>query len=183
MVKTYITIFKDHILDTDHPINKISKVFINTFGNHIEDELSDFHKMNYSISESYKKIVEHRVNQIIKQLQTFILKLQNTLRLMYSKTINYMCFVEEKDEFVNLITNLIFRDDKIYSKMLRIYKFLLIDKLNVLDKNLKNLRNLSPEDLSISEKYCLNDKTKKYQEKLVKEYKEKKYEIDLARKK
>jgi len=172
-VKTYISIFRDHILDLDHPINKISKVFVNTFSNHIEDELRDLHKMKKSVSDSFKNMAEHRVNQIIKQLQSFILKLQTALRLMYSKTISYTCFVEEKDEFVNLITNLIFREDKIYTKISKIYQFLLFEKLLILENNFKDLKDITPDTLGLNEKYCLNDITRRYQQKLSKEYYEK----------
>jgi len=173
-VKTYINIFKDHIFDPDHPINKVAKIFIRTFGNNIDDTLQELKKMRKSVSESFRNITEHRINQIIKQLQKFILKLQTCLRLMYSKTISYSCFIEEKDEFINLITNLIFRDEQFYEKIERAYKFLLTEKLSLLEKNFKLLKDINPEDLSLKEKFCLNELTRNYQQRLLQENKFKK---------
>ncbi len=173
LVKSYMQIFKEHVFDPDHPINKIVKVFIKAFTNHINEEMKELLSIKGNMSESLKNITDHRVNLIIKQLQSFILKLQTCLRLMYSKTLSYSCFVEEKDEFINLITNLIFRDEKLYSRVIQVYKVLLQEKLYLLECNFNNLKDIQPEDLSLNEKYCLNETTKKYQQKIMEEYKSK----------
>jgi len=105
---------------------------------------------------------------------------------MYAKTINYSCFVEEKDEFVNLITNLLFREDMLYNKIIEVYKTLLYDKISQLEINFCNLKDIRPEDLSLNEKYCLNETTKKCQQRILEEYNRKKLdhkkEIELMKK-
>ena len=50
---------------------------------------------------------------------------------MYSRTINYQYFIEEKDEVINLITNLIFKDGIIYAKLYELYEISLFDEIKV----------------------------------------------------
>jgi len=176
MVKRYISIFKEHIFDLDHPINKISKAFIKYYSMYVDEELKEIQGVRKSITKSFRAIVEHRINNIIKHLQGFIIKLKVALRLMYARTINYSCFVEENDEFVNLITNLIFREDLLYKKISEAYGVLLSDKINQLEINFENLQDIKPEDLNLNEKFCLNETTKKYQRKILEEYYRKKLE-------
>jgi hypothetical protein len=93
---------------------------------------------------------------------------------MYSKTINYQCFIEEKDEFINLITNLIFRDGKIYDDIYELFKLCLADQIKVLENKFTELKSIKPEDLGIHEKFCLNHLTLNFQKELLENKKIKK---------
>ena len=54
------------------------------------------------------------VNELTRQFQRFVVHLQISLILFYSRTINYSCFNEEKFEIINLVTTLVFRTGNIY---------------------------------------------------------------------
>ncbi len=127
--------------------------------------------MRNSNNPDFNKSATIISNEITKSLQKFILKLQTSLRLMYSKTINYQCFIEEKDEFINLITNLLFRDGKLYNDVYELFKISLYDQMKVLENKFLDLRKLKPEELGIHEKFCLNGVTLNFQKKLLEQNK------------
>ena len=52
-------------------------------------------------------------NKVIKYLQDFIVLIQNVIKLFYSRSITYYYFKDEKDEFLNLVSYIIFKSDKI----------------------------------------------------------------------
>jgi hypothetical protein len=145
----------------------IIRKFISEYSEYIDmtiSELNDLKKIN-SIEFSQELLI--RSDEIIKTIQKFIIKSQTALRLMYSKTINYQCFIEEKDEFINLITNLVMQDDKLYEKLYELFELSLNDQVEVLRKKFDEMKTIKPEDLGIPEKFCLNEKTLEFQRKLV----------------
>ena len=172
-VKAYINIFKEHVFDPDHPINVVSKYFIKIFSKYIQDKLKELHTMRNDKDPEYNKNCLIICGEITKALQKFILKLQSALRLMYSKTINYQCFIEEKDEFINLVTNLIFRDGKLYDDVYELFKLCLNDQIKILDNKFLELKSLKPETLGIHEKFCLNNCTLNFQKQLLENNKNK----------
>ena len=175
-VKAYINIFKEHVFDHDHPINIVAKYFVKTFSIFIIEKMKDLYTMRNTSDPEFNRSATIICGEITKALQKFILKLQTALRLMYSKTINYQCFIEEKDEFINLVSNLLFRDGKLYDEIYELYKLTLYDQIKILENKFVKLKSVKPEDLGIHEKFCLNGKTLTFQKELLEAQKAKKLE-------
>lgn len=172
-VRAYINIFKDHVFDYDHPIHIVAKYFIKIFSSFLKSKIKELNSLKNTNDPEFNKSATIICDTCVKAFQKFILKLQTALRLMYSKTINYQCFIEEKDEFINLITNLLFRDGKIYNNFFELFKICLIDQIKVLEGKFNELRKTTPQDLGISEKFCLNKITLNFQKKLLEDSKNK----------
>jgi hypothetical protein len=159
-VKAYMDIFKEHVFDADHPINIVARHFKIKFSAYLEEKIKELHSLRNSEDiPDFNKICNIKTNVVTKELQKFIIKLQTCLRLMYSRTINYQYFIEEKDEVINLITNLTFKDGIIYAKLYELYEISLFDEIKVFENKLNELKGIKPEDLGINRKFCLNDDT------------------------
>ena len=170
-VKLYLNIFKEHILNSDHPINIVANHFIKVFSDHIEETLNLLYD-NKSNNDLYDfRLI--KCQEITKDLQKIIIKLQTCLRLMYCKTINYQCFIEERDEFINLITSFIFKDERLNSNLYKLNEFSHEKEIYQLKSKLEDLKNITPLDLGIHEKFSLNEKTRTFQENLLKIYNDK----------
>lgn len=166
-IKTYISIFKKHIFDPEHPINIIATHFNNVFAKFLEEKNTELYNLKNSEEEDFNKIVIDTTNDLVRIVQKFIIKLQTTLRLFYSRTLDYRCFIEERDEFINLISNLIFKQGKVYEYLYEFFEISLYSDLKTLENNMKQLINIKPEELGIHEKFCLNNTTLEYQKKLL----------------
>lgn len=159
-VKAYMEIFKEHVFDADHPINIVARHFKIKFSAYLAEKIKELHSLRNSEDiPDFNRICNVKSNLITKELQKFIIKLQTCLRLMYSRTINYQYFIEEKDEVINLITNLIFKDGIIYAKLYELYEISLFDEIKVFENKLNELKGIKPQDLGINRKFCLNDDT------------------------
>lgn len=166
-VKAYMDIFKEHVFDCDHPINIVACFFKNKFSIYIAEKIKELYSFrNSGDIPEFNKICNIKTNEIIKELQKFILKLQTCLRLMYSRTINYQYFIEEKDEVINLITNLVFKDGIIYAKLYELFELTLFDEIKVFENKLNELKGVKPQDLGIDIKFCLSDDTLTMQKKM-----------------
>jgi len=168
-VKSYIAIFKDHVFNKDHPINTVARSFITAFSRFIQEKIKELYMLRNSNDPNFSDVASVTSDLITKSIQKFILKLQTSLRLMYSKTINYQCFIEEKDEFINLITNLIFRDGPLYEHIYELFQISLCDQIKLLENKLSELKNIKPDDLGTHVKFCLNRTTLDYQKKILSE--------------
>ncbi len=166
-VKAYINIFKEHVFDLDHPIHMVAKLFIKIFSIFLQGKIKELYSLKNLNDPEFNKTASITLKEATKAMQKFILKLQTALRLMYSKTINYQCFIEEKDEFINLVTNLLFRDGKIYNDFYELFKICLYDQVKVLEGKFTELKKLKPEELGIHDKFCLNCLTLNFQKKLL----------------
>ena len=167
-VKQYILKFKQHILNEDHPINKVVQIFEQSWAKYANNKLNLL-QINYSDNNNKKNIkkINKQVNSLTRQLQRFVVHLQISLKLFYSRTINYSSFNEEKDELINIITTLVFRTGKIYNTIFELYKLSLRQEINNMTNCLEKLSKISPEDLGIAKQYCLNKNTLEYQEEIL----------------
>ena len=167
-VKQYILKFKQHILNEDHPINKVVQIFEQSWAKYANNKLNLL-QINYSDNNNKKNIkkINKQVNSLTRQLQRFVVHLQISLKLFYSRTINYSSFNEEKDELINIITTLVFRTGKIYNTIFELYKLSLRQEINNMTNCLEKLAKISPEDLGIAKQYCLNKNTLEYQEEIL----------------
>ena len=170
-VKEHVKIFKDHIYDNrDHPINKIIHFFCKYFSNYIKDEIKKIEnniQQTPSQSELYLKEFKDLEENITLQLQDFIINMQCTLKFYYCNVMDYNVFANEKDELINLITNLIFKTGKLYDTIYDLYLLSMSDVVKKLEDKLLDLKDVKPGDLGIQIKFCLDDETLKLQQSIL----------------
>ena len=124
-IKEYMEIFKEHLSLKDHPIYYVINLFINEFVPVIK-----------GVNESYKNNLDpknigydDKAKDVIKQLQNFIVLMQNVIKLFYSRSISYEYFRDEKDEFLNLVSYIIFSSVKIYEAFFQLFQFMNKDNI------------------------------------------------------
>ena len=166
-VKSYITSFKEHISNKDHPINIVAQLFESVWVEFAKGKLN-FMKNNFGEpNDENKKDIEREINELTYQFQKFMIKLQICLKLFYSRTINYTFFNEEKDELINLTTTLVFRTGNIYETMYSIYSYSLTQEITEMSIKYQKLRLIKPEDLGILPQFCLNEETLNMQQEIL----------------
>ena len=170
-VKEHVKIFKDHIYDNrDHPINKIIHFFCKYFSNYIKDEIKKIENkiQQYpSLSETHLQDFKTLETNITSQLQDFIINMQCTLKFYYCNVMDYHVFDNEKDELINLITNLTFKTGKLYDTIYELYLLSMSDVIKKLEDTLLDLKDVKPSDLGIQIKFCLDDETLKLQQSIL----------------
>jgi len=161
-IKEYMDIFKDHLSQKDHPIYCVINSFINEFVPVIK-----------GVNESYKNNLDpnnigcdDRAKDIIKQLQNFIVLMQNVIKLFYSRSISYEYFRDEKDEFLNLVSYFIFSSVKIYDAFFQLFQFMNKDNIEKFENKHEILGSITPEEIGIKDRFCLNEKTNIFMEEL-----------------
>ena len=107
-VYTYMRILKEHIMNEDHPINFIIKHFVIKFSAYVKENIDTLVDMKVHNPEQFNSECNSIVNDIISQLQSFIMKTEECLAKLYNNTLNFQILVQEEDEFINLISGLIF---------------------------------------------------------------------------
>lgn len=156
-VKLYIQIFKRHLDNKNHPLNIIINKFIDFFIPYLRKVSAYCDKKKEQKEECLKKGKE-----IIRQIQNFIEIMQVVLKLFYSKSINYRYFVDEKDEIINLISYILFNVKKIYNEVSNIFSAMNNDKITKLKKQFEKLGDITPREIGINPKFCLDKETEKY---------------------
>ena len=153
LVKKYVKIFKKHLFDNkNHPIviiiTNFNKIFCENIKNEINKIRNDFQdqKINFEVYNNNFKNLEKKST---KDLQKFIIKMENCLKLFYANCINFQAFENEKDELTNLITNLVFKTGKLYETFYELYSESLSKILKDLQDKFEYLKDVKPEDLGI----------------------------------
>ena len=165
-IKEYMEVFKEHLKIKEHPIRLIIMRFIGEFEQYINNTI-DFYKNNSDIN---KIGCEEKASDIIKQLQDFIVLMQNVIKLFYSRSISYAYFKDEKDEFLNLVSYIIFNSD-IYQKFFELFELMNKGKATKFEEQFELMGDIQPQEMGIKDKFCLNEKTKQFMEKLKSEKK------------
>ena len=169
-LKNYIEIFRKHLCHKDHPINMI----VNKFAKIITPIISEKNKeLKNNINIINMNEIYDKGKNIIKQIQSFIVDLQVVIKMFYSRSISYKYFSEEKDEFMNLSTFLLFNTEGIYKNIFELIEIMNMDKIKIYKKNLDNFSEIKPEDIGIKDQFCLNQKTKIFMEDYKKTHKNK----------
>ena len=83
-VKKYIEIFKEHIVYKDHPINKVIQIFEKAWVKYVDKHMI---MMNNNQSEKEKERTNSLIDNIIRDFQNFIIRVQICLKLFYCRTI------------------------------------------------------------------------------------------------
>ena len=175
-VKKYIEIFKQHITYKDHPINKVIQIFEKTWVKYIKKNIERINNNDQSLED--KAYANNLIDNLTREFQNFIIKVQICLKLFYCRAINYQCFINEKDELMNLITTLFFKTGKIYETTFELLKIKLSDEIEDMNNKYKELCNITPQQLGIKKQFCLNEVTLSLQESIL-EKEEKKIEENL----
>ena len=158
-IKGYIKIIKNHLDNKSHPITIIINRFIEVFKpylNKAEQECKNKKMDKNECSKIGRKIVT--------QIQNFIETMQVVLKLFYSKSINYKYFIDEKDEIINLICYILFNHQTIYRLLANIFSYMNYEKIIKLQQQFIKIGDLTPTDVGISQKFCLNKVTEEYME-------------------
>ena len=177
-VKKYIYIFRQHIVYKDHPINKVIQIFNETWVKYVEKKiefLSNFEEDNEN--NHYNR--DYIIDELTRELQNFVIKMQICLKLFYARAIDFSCFDNEKDELINLLTTLIFRTGKIYDAVFKLQQMKLLSISQDMENKYNQLKEITPQQLGIETQFCLNEETFNMQEELLqKEEKEFKKDDD-----
>ena len=164
-IKQYMDVFRQHLCIKEHPINFVITKFIEQFIPKI-DEAIDNYKINYKINNVN---CEDKAKDIIDQMKEFMVLIQVTIKLFYARSISYNYFKDEKDEFLNLVSFIIFNNNVIYNKFFQLFDLMNKEKQEILEQKYELLGDLKPEDVGIKPVFCLNQVTKDLMEKLTEE--------------
>ena len=162
-VKKYIYIFKQHIVYRDHPINIVIQIFEQTWVKYVEKKL----KLMENFEDENNNNTNSMVDNFTKQLQNFVIIVQNCLKLFYCKAIDYSCFDNEKDELINLLTTLVFRTGEIYNTIFKLQKIKLSSIVSNMENKYFHLKKITPQILGIEKQFCLNVETLNLQEEIL----------------
>ena len=166
-IKEYMDIFRQHLSIKEHPINFVITEFFNQFIPRIDDVIK-LYKTDY---KDKKLSCEEKALDIITQLQEFMVLIQIVIKIFYSRSISYAYFRDEKDEFLNLVSFIIFNNDKIYKKFFELFELMNKENEEILESKFNLLGDLTPEEIGIKPEFCLNQKTNELIEKLKEETK------------
>lgn len=159
-VKEYISIFKEHIYQINHPINIVIKKFESVFSKYLRKKI-DFlketvhqDKFEHSKNEIKKEIHDN----IVKQLQKFLLKVESSLKLFYAQTLDYSLFQDEKDDLINVVISLVFETGDIYENIFELYSIYYKEDILNFSEKIDKATHSNPQDFGIKDKFCLDEK-------------------------
>ena len=166
-LKKYINIFKNHLCHKDHPINIILNKFTSVFKPII---IKTCEELKNNANGFEDDGIYYDGKNIIYQLQEFMKILQVAIKLFYSKCVSYDFLQDEKDEFTNLISFLVFNTDDIYKNIYALLKIMNSYKISLFTNKINQFGELDPEEMGVKEKFCLNERTKDYMDKFKKNH-------------
>ena len=152
-IRENINLMRKQLEKMQHPINKIIKKFSELYTYKIKKEIE-----NENIQDNTSKI-ESLKKEIIKDIQDFIEIISVSLKLFYSKTINYEFFLNERDEFLNMICNILFKEKAFYNNVFELFNLSNMKKTENFQNEKEELKELTPKDACISVQFRLNDET------------------------
>ena len=146
----------------EHPIYNIIIKFSEIYSNKINRYYNSFQE-----EEEDEKKIEEAKNIIIKDIQNFIDIIGIALKLFYMKSINYDYFVCERDEFINLICYFLFNEQKFEQSLFDFFELSNRKKQREFNNKKETiLKDITPGEIGISEKFRLNEDTERLKEKL-----------------
>ena len=169
ILKKYIKIIRKHIEKEEHPIHIIIDLFIKYFENYLK-LIIDFCKNN----KNDEKLCYNKGLEAVNEIQNFIEIMQVALKLFYSKSINFKNFSIEKDEIINLISYILFNKKNFYNLVLLLFSEMNAKKMEKLELKLKSNENITPREIGIKPKFCLDKESEEFWE----DYKNKRKDSD-----
>ena len=153
MRKKYLKIIRQDLEKEQHPLKEIINKFIQLINVQLRLIIQ-----NMIENEDDPGKCHHLGLDIVKEIRNFIEIMQVALKLFYSKSIKFKNFEGEKDEIINLLSYIIFNDKVFYRNMKNLFSYMNIQKIKILESRFKQNKDLTPKELGISPKFCL-DKT------------------------
>ena len=154
-IRKHINLIRDQLERKGHPFNSIIKKFSEIYESYIK---KCYNKIN---KDDEKKIEETKL-VIIKDIQNFIDMIAVALKLFYMKSINYDYFEYEKDEFINLICFILFKEKSFESNLFKFFELSNKKKQEQLDNKKKEFGDITPREVGISLKFRLDEDTEKF---------------------
>ena len=169
-----VEIIKEQIEKKDHPINIVISIFEKQISSTI-DYMINSYKINFDSNK--KEFLENIKNlnlSIISNINKFTKKIYVATKLFYSRVIHLDCFMEEKDELINIIMGILFNTGSLWNKINYMFKIQYNDQYEDFNNKLFAMKKMKPKDIQIDDKFCLDENT----DLLISELK-KKYELNL----
>ena len=165
ILKKYLKIIRIHLENEIHPLNQIIKKFTKLIVTQIRIIITTMRENEDDTRRCFNLGLE-----IVKEIKNFIEIMQVALKLFYSKSINFKYFKEEKDEIINLLSYIIFKDKNFYRQLKNLFSYMNSQKTKILEKKFKKSKEITPKELGVHPKFCLDKTTDEFWE----EYKKKK---------
>ena len=168
-LKEYISIFKKHLKNKDHPISICIKLFVEIFGKEIQsytDEIEDIKK-----SDEKQQRAKTVCAAICQQLVFYLFKLQKCFGYMYSSIFNFKYFENEKEEFTIMFSTEFFSHKKLYDLVLNLLTLEKEQEIYDFCKHILILNQLGikPIHFGVDPKYCLDQDTIDFQLNFIKQ--------------
>jgi len=165
VLKKYLKIIREHLEQESHPLRQIIKKFIKLIETQIRIIIATIKENEDNHQKCY-----HFGLEIVNEIRNFIEVMQVTLKVFYSKSINFKYFKEEKDEIINLLSYIIFKDKTFYRQLKNLFSYMNTQKIKILEKKFKNSKDITPKEIGVHPKFCLDKTTDEFWE----DYKKKK---------
>ena len=154
-IRKHINLIRDQLERKGHPFNSIIKKFSEIYESYIK---KCYNKIN---KDDEKKIEETKL-EIIKDIQNFIDMIAVALKLFYMKSINYDYFEYEKDEFINLICFILFKEKSFESNLFIFFELSNKKKQEQFNEKKEKFKDITPREVGISLKFRLDEDTEKF---------------------
>lgn len=160
LLRKFIKLFKQHVIEVNHPINKVIQIFEQTLSFIIKEKIIELETMKNNDDKEYKVIMKDLCEEIVSHIQMFVIKSQSALKLFYTEAINLQIFNEEKDELINVICSILFNTGKLYDNIYQLFSMQMSTEVFEFDQKIVKQKKLAPLDLNINVKFRLDDSTK-----------------------
>ena len=158
-IKKIINIFKEHLINKDHPITILIIIFEEEFSIFLYEKINEMKDLKND--ENYENKINILSDKLIKFIKTFIIKIQTCLKLFYCSALNLNYLHYENDQTINLCSSLLFNIGNLYSNFYDFFNLLLNDEIENFSKLLNKNKNITFDDLNIPIRFRLNFETKK----------------------
>lgn len=178
-LKEYISIFKKHLKNKDHPISICIKLFIEIFSQEIQSYTDEIEE-NKNLEEKIKR-AKTVSEAICQQLVFYLFKLQKCFGYMYSSIFDFKYFQDEKEEFTILFSSEFFSYKKLYDLVLNLLTLEKEQEIYTFCKHILilNESGIKPRHFKVDKKFCLDGDTIKFQLDFIKQKKIKLSEDEL----
>ena len=153
-VRKHIDLIRRQLDNPKHPIYIIIKKFSEIYFNYL-NKCYDKVKNNEDINKKTK-------DSVIKDIQDFIDIIAIALKLFYMKSINYDYFEQEKDEFINLVCQILFNQKNFEKELFKFFELSNKEKQSQFKQKKKVLGDITPKDVGISIKFRLDKETENF---------------------
>ena len=153
-VRKHIDLIRRQLDNPKHPIYLIIKKFSEIYFDYL-NKCYDKVKNNEDINKKTK-------DSVIKDIQDFIDIIAIALKLFYMKSINYDYFEHEKDEFINLVCQILFNQKNFEKELFKFFELSNKEKQSQFKQKKKVLGDITPKDVGISIKFRLDKETENF---------------------